>query len=126
MIPKVLAIGLIVSVVGALLTEMGCRTKWVFSVISMTVLLLGLSSELSSVLSELVSLTDTYGMEDTVKSAVKVVGIGYVYGISSEVCEELGEKRVSQILTTFSRVEIFLVILPYVKEIADMGVRLLK
>jgi hypothetical protein len=126
MIPKVVAIGIIASVAGALLSEMGCRTKWVFSVISVIVLLLGLCGELSSVFSELLTLTDSSGMEDAVKSALKVVGIGYVYGISSEVCEELGEKRIAQILTTFSRVEIFLVILPYVKEIADMGVRLLK
>ena len=100
--------------------------KMICVLLAMLMLFISLSDGIGDIVRTVTGMAESAGVGNVAAVAIKVVGVGYLFGIVSEVCEELGEKRVSQILTTFSRVEIFLVILPYVKEIADMGVRLLK
>lgn len=126
MIPKILAVGLIAAFVGALLSEMGCKAKKVFVVLSAVMLLLGICKEVFSVLSEILSLGEDTGVGEATKSALKIVGIGYVYGISSDICEELGEPGIAGVLGLSSRVETFLVALPFLKKIVEMGLGLIQ
>jgi hypothetical protein len=41
------------------------------------------------------------------------------------VCEELGEKGIASMLTNVGKVETFLVVFPYFKEIVKMGLGLI-
>ena len=126
MIPKIVGVGVIAALVGSLLSEMGCKAKKIFIVLSAVILLLGLCTEVFSILSELLSLGNDTGVGEATRAALKIVGIGYVYGISSEICEELGETRIAGILGLSARVETFLVTLPFLKRIVEMGLGFIK
>ena len=88
-------------------------------------LLLGIGEGLSEILSWLSGASDATEFSSVCRSAIKVVGVGYCFGICSAVCEELGEKGIASMLTNVGKVETFLVVFPYFKEIVKMGLGLI-
>ena len=55
-----------------------------------------------------------------------MLGVGYVFGIVSDICEEMGERGISSAVINAGRIEIFLLIFPYFKKILEMGIGLLR
>ncbi len=126
MIPRIIAVALISALVGVILSEMGCRSKRIFIAISVVVMLLGLSSELAELFSSLSFFAEGAGVGEVARCALKIVGLGYVFGISADIAEELSEKSIASLLTLFGRIEMLAVALPYIKKIAEMGAELIK
>lgn len=58
-------------------------------------------------------------------SAIKAVGIGYISGITADVCRELGENGIAKAVSSVARIEIILVALPHLYEITDLASELL-
>ena len=56
---------------------------------------------------------------------MKVVGIGYLGGISSDVCKEIGEAGVAKGISVAARLEILLISLPFVKDLLELSVSLI-
>ena len=54
------------------------------------------------------------------------MGLGYVFGFTSEICSELGEGVIASAVTAAGRVQIFLVAYPYFEKIIKLGVELLE
>ena len=50
---------------------------------------------------------------EIIDGATKILGLGYIFGICSDVCRELGENGVANSILVVGRVEIFLATLPY-------------
>ncbi len=120
-----IGIAVIAALTGVILTEMGCKSKRAFITLSLVVMLLGLCGELAVIFSQITSFGELSGVGEVAECALKVVGLGYVFGISCEICEELGERSISSILSLFGRIEMLAVTIPYIKEIVEMGTRLL-
>ena len=57
---------------------------------------------------------------------MKILFVGYVFGISSEICRELGEGGISTVMTSLGKIEIILIVLPYIRDIVYLGVGLIK
>ena len=57
---------------------------------------------------------------------MKVLGVGYIFGFSSDVAKELGETAVSGVLTLAGKIEIIALVFPYFQKILDFGVELVK
>ena len=126
MIPKICALGVLLAVVAFLLSEMGFKGKRVFALLSAVIVLTGLISELGGIFT---GIEDIFGEESATglaRSALKIVGIGYVFGISCEVAEELEQTGIAKTLALFGRVEIVGLTLPYVKEMIELGISLIK
>ena len=66
------------------------------------------------------------GLEEATRLILKVIGIGYISGISSDICRELGEGGIASLVTTLSRLEIFVVISPLFYEILTLGLELME
>lgn len=126
MIPKICALGILLAFVGFLLSEMGFKGKRAFALLSSVIILISLVSELGEIFAETTSLFEKAGVDKTAKAALKIVGLGYVFGISADVAEQLGEAGISKALAIFGRVEIFAMTLPYLKEIMELGINLIK
>ena len=126
MIPKACALGIILAFSCLLLSEMGFRGKKVFALLSSVVILISIASELDGIFTEASSLLDDAGVGEAAKAALKVVGLGYVFGISSDIVEQLGETGISKSLTLLARVEIFGITFPYVRKIIELGISLIK
>lgn len=70
------------------------------------------------------TVSDVAEIKDGAKTLVKVVGVGYLSGISSDVCRELGENGIASAVTTVGRVEVLLIILPVFCEVLGLGLEL--
>lgn len=125
MIPKICALGVLLAVVGFLLSEIGFKGKRAFALLSFVLIGISVLSDAGELFSEILSLSEGLGVADTAKGALKVVGIGYVFGISSDIADQLGETGVSKALTLAGRIEILALTIPYIKEIIELGIRLI-
>jgi hypothetical protein len=58
-------------------------------------------------------------------AALRLVGVGYVYGASAEISRTMGQSEVASALEVVGRVEILLIAVPYIKEIITLGAELI-
>lgn len=117
MIPRVAAIALLLSVLGYLLSELGWRGRRIFTALGCVMLLLLLSDGLGSIVSEMKKICDVGGVGDTARTALKVVFSGYVFGFCSDTATELGESGIANAVNIAGRVEILLIVLPYLSDV---------
>ena len=90
---------LLVSVLAVLLSELGFRQKRLFAVLSLALIFSMLAEGIGELFSSAISLVDMVGVGEAAKCAVKAVGVGYVFGFTADVCEELGEKGIANAVT---------------------------
>ena len=126
MMIKAVAIAILSATLGFVLSEEGYRGKRLFSSVAVLVLLLVGFTLVSEVFSSFFPLITDTGLSDGARCAVKILGAGYVFGVSSDVCRELGESGVANALTTVGRLEIFVTVLPYILEMINFGKELIK
>jgi hypothetical protein len=65
------------------------------------------------------------GIADAADKAIRAVGLGYVFGFTSDICNSLGESTLASLVTAVGRVEIFLLALPYFVKTIELGMELL-
>jgi hypothetical protein len=120
---KVIAFALLTLFLGVLLRELGFKG-------SRLVVLLGTVSVLGLCViyvGEAVSLfpgLDGDGREYSV-AMLKMVGVGYAFGICSDVCRELGETGLASAVSLFGRVEILMLSMPFIKRVLEKGLELI-
>lgn len=126
MMLKSVATALIAAILGFVLAEEGYRGKRLFSAVAI-IILIGLGfTLLSEAAYSFDALITRTGLGDAAKCALKIVGVGYVFGISADVCREMGEGGVANALTTVGRLEIFVAVLPYILKMVELGTGLIK
>lgn len=113
------------AVILLLLRELGARCTAVISVLSMLLLLFHSVARYGNMLESFLPMIDGAMANGALKDMLKVTGMTYLFGISSDVCGELGAQGVAKALDTVGRVEIMLVALPYLKEIIELGAELI-
>lgn len=126
MILRLCFAALLVAILAALLSELGFRHKRLFTVISLVLILSVLTGEIEKLFSSVLALTETAELSEAAKCAVKAVGVGYVFGFTADVCEELGERGIASAVTMGARIEIFLIAMPYFEKAMQLGTKLLK
>ena len=125
MILKACAFGLIAAVAGQLLGEGGFKGKRFFSVLCIIGILVFVVDGVASLVAELSEFISE-DAADIAKCAMKIVGAGYVFGISADIASELGEGGVSKALLAVGRVEIIVRSFPYFKNLFELGAELIK
>ena len=123
---KLCALGVLSAFVGALLSEYGWRGKRVFGVLSAVVMMIGLIDGAGEIFESVFSLSEAAGAVELTKTVMKVLGVGYIFGFSSDVAKELGETAVSGVLTLAGKIEIIALVFPYFQKILEFGVELVK
>ncbi len=58
------------------------------------------------------------------EAGFKIIGVGYLSGICSDVCEGLGEAALGRVAVMAGRVEIIALSLPFFVEIMNLGIEL--
>ena len=66
------------------------------------------------------------GMSEAVECVLKILGIGYVSGICSDICRELGEPTIASAVTSVAKIESVAIISPMIIEILTLGVELVE
>jgi stage III sporulation protein AD len=126
MIFKACAVALVAAVCAVVLGELGWRGRGAFGVVSAVIVLSFATDGLSEIGTALGSFSFVGELGELAEASMKIIGIGYVFGIGSDVCRELGEGAVASALNLVGRIEILLVTAPFFKEISELGLRLLE
>ena len=125
MISKMLGVALVSAILSALLDGLGFKSRRLFSTLSAIVVMIGLISSVSELLSSVMKIAEGTVVADAADKAVRAVGLGYVFGFTSDICNSLGESTLASLVIAVGRVEIFLLALPYFVKTIEMGMELL-
>jgi hypothetical protein len=120
---KVIAYAFITLFLGVVLRELGFKgTRLV--VLLGTVSLLGV---FTVYLADVIKILPFYGenADEYAVTMLKMVGVGYAFGICSDICSEFGEVALSGVVSLIGRVEILTLSLPFIKRIVEKGVELI-
>ena len=125
MISKTVGVALVCAILSALLDGLGFKSRRLFSTLSAIVIMVGLIGGVSELLGSVMKIADDTGIGEVADRAVRAVGLGYVFGFTSDMCSSLGEGTLATLVTAAGRVEIFLLALPYFVKTVELGVELL-
>lgn len=125
MIPKICLFALISVLLSALLSGFGFKSKGLFATLAALLMLGVLTEGISGIFADILSLTSAAGITDAAKSALRVVALGYVFGFTSEICLSLGEPLIASIVTAAGRVQLFVIVYPYIEGVVKLGMELL-
>ncbi len=123
---KFLGIALLLLVTAMLLKSFGWRGAPIFAAIGAQLLLSEAVAGIASILESDVFFGLGYDIEKPIRAALKILGLGYLFGIVSDICRELGESGIAKAVEVVGRVEIIAVTLPFFEEIIRVGVGLIK
>lgn len=125
MMPRICLFALVCCLIGVLLKSMGFGSVGLITTLSALLILSAVSGGFADIFGSLASFSQGAGITEAAKSALRVVGLGYIFGFTAEICTSLGESFVASVVTTAGRVEMFLVALPYIKRVVELGAELL-
>lgn len=114
------------AVLAIILREAGFRSPKLVSVAGIVVISLVAALRLGTLIEELLPPAISGEAREGARLMLKMIGAGYVFGICSDICRELGEGGIANALQVAGRVEIMLLLLPTLREIFELGAGLLK
>lgn len=123
---SIIAFALLSAILGALLDGLGFKSKRLFSVLAFVLLIGAVIQPISKIFNEILAFSDSAGIGDAARAGVKAVGLGYLFGFVSDICQGLGESSLASVVIMVGRVEIFLVAFPFFEGIMKLGLELLK
>ena len=121
---KIVAYVLITLFLGVILRELGFKGSRLVLLIG-TVSLLGATAVYIGDLFGMLGEIGEVGEEYTV-AILKIVGVGYIFGVCSDICTELGEGVLGNTVCMFGRVEIMILSTPFLKTILEKGIELIQ
>jgi hypothetical protein len=125
MISKTIGVALVSAILSALLDGLGFKSRRLFSTLSAIIVMVGLVSSVSELLESVMKIACDTEIAEAADKATRAVGLGYVFGFTSDICNSLGESTLASLVTAVGRVEIFLLALPYFVKTIEVGVELL-
>ena len=120
------AVGLLLAVTAVLLKDLGWRGAAVFSAFALVALLSLCTEGLLTLSGTLQTLASHAALSEAAQGVLKIVGIGFLMGVTADVCRELGENGVARGVLLAGRLEMLCVALPYLEKIIALGVELLE
>ena len=125
MVPKLCAVALIASLMGALLEGMGFGSKKLFATLCAILLMLGALDSLGEIFRWVDSVANLAGISEAADKALRAVGLGYLFGFTSDICQSLGFSTLSQLVIWVGKIEIFTLAFPYFVKTVELGLELL-
>ena len=125
MVAEVCALALMGALSFFLLSELKWRGAPVLAILCFIGIISVVNPYLSQVEGAISFFASVSNLGDTVAAVLKIVGVGYLAGITSDVCSELGAVRIGNAVALVGRVEIIAIAAPFFVAIIDMGAELI-
>ncbi len=125
MILKLIGAALLLTVTAFLLRQLGWGGAPVFAAVCVTLLIAETADSLVGIFNSVAVLGELGSVSEPLGAAVKALGAGYLFGISADVCRELGESGIAKAVEVVGRVEIIVIVIPYFQQIIKVGVDLI-
>ena len=123
---RILAIGLLSAVVGFVLTQLGFGGKRAFGALAFVIIIASVSSGLGEIIGTVSDFARLGGVSEGATVALKIVFVGYLFGICSDIATELSESAVASALSVAGKVETVLLILPYLSEVVSRAAEIVE
>lgn len=118
---EVLGVAVIAAICAFILKSLSFKGALVFSAISALVIISDSLLLMDGLFPSFLPLFSDGEGAEAIRSAVKILAIGYLFGICSDLCREMGEGSIAKALEVAGRVEIMLILLPFITRIIGMG-----
>ena len=123
---QALACALICAILCSLLSGLGFKSKGLFATLSAIILFSLLGENLAAVVAGILNISEKTGVTEAAKTALRAIGLGYIFGITADICDSLGERVIASAVTLVGRIQIFLVSYPYFEKIVSLGIELIE
>lgn len=123
---KIVGFALVSAICAYFLSELGFKGTRLVAAVPVVCLLAFVAERLGTLLSDAREILSLAQIGDISAALIKIVGIGYVTGICSDVCRDVGSERISETVNLIGRLECLTVVLPYFSKIIRIGVDFLK
>ena len=125
MIPKIAAFAIFSAIIFSLLDSVGFKSKGLFATLCALMIFSALGESLAEIFGSVISVAERTGISEAASCILKAIGLGYVFGITSDICTSLGETGIARAVTAVGRVQIFAVAYPYFEKMIALGTELL-
>lgn len=126
MIPQVCLFALVCVLLVILLRDLGYKSAALVSVLGGIMILGATGGGLLDIFGGVGSFVELAGIGEDAKACLKAIGLGYIFGFTSEICSSVGAPLVASAVTLAGRTQIFLIAFPYIEKIAKLGAELLQ
>ena len=116
---------LLIASLSLILKNFGFKGAPVFVALSFCVVISSMADELSGILSLFSDFSTSSEIAQYTEGCLKVIGIGYLAGISADVCREIGELGAARCITVLSKFELIAICIPFMKELFESTLELL-
>ncbi len=126
MIFKIFGLAIVGAAMSLIIKTFGWRGAPLVTVASVLSLMLLFSSHFESIFMIFDTVSEIDNMKKATEYSLKILGIGYLAGLSADICRELGEPSIASVVLLIGRLEILVVISPMILEILSLGLELVK
>ncbi len=109
-----------------MLKSLGYDGGKLISVVGIVLLLCGIASGVGRIIDMLPSELFVGEAVGVLEIALRMLGVGYVFGTVADICRELGEGGLANAALGLGRVEILLLAMPYISEIIGVAREMVK
>lgn len=122
MILRVIGIALLSAICAFLLRGLASRAAPIYASLAAIVVLALCKDGVDGVISSVLGVASSINISEPVSVILKIIGLGYLFGISADICRELGEGGIAKALEVAGRVEIFSLSVPYLVKTLNLGI----
>ena len=122
---KIFGLALIGAIISFVLKAFGWRGAPIAAIATMLALLSFFTDSFDKIKGIFDIAREAEGVAEAGEYLLKILGIGYLSGICSDVCRELGEAGIAKGLEIVGRVEIIAIVIPYFEKIIELGIELI-
>lgn len=123
---KICVLVLLIAALSLLLKNFGFKAAPVF----VSAVFLAVVCHFADTLGEGVAVLEYFaeagGISKYSNACIKVIGIGYLSGISADTCREIGEIGAARCISIVSKLELIAISIPFIKEMFDYATFLIE
>ncbi len=108
---------LLVAALSLILKVFGFKGAPVFAALAFCALLSSFVDKINSAFSAFSNFSAIADISIYTEACVKVIGIGYLAGVSGDVCREIGESGAAKCINVFAKLELIAICTPFIKEL---------
>lgn len=125
MIVKICAYAILAACLAHVLRELGFRGAAVFGILASVIIVCSAIPYIDKLGQIMQGIGGSSGVSEQIGSILKIIGIGYLGGVSSDVCRDMGEGAIARAAELVTGIEIVLIAAPYFVSIIELGVGLI-
>ena len=126
MIIKIFGLAFLFAASSFILKAFGWRGAPLVAIGSVIMLIFLFFERFSTVIEIFEVIKEVNGAGESVECILKILGVGYVSGISSDICKELGEASIASAVSLIARIECIAIVSPMIIEILTLGLELVE